>query len=160
MNTADVTSTRRQSFWWVRSFLNPMAKLILRSPLHGVMSRRLLLITFTGRRSGKHYTTPISYVQHGDTLLLGVGGPWWKNLQGGNPVQIRLRGKSIAGRAQAWTDEESMTRAYRTILAENPVQARFMGITAGPDGQPASQSIQQALLRGGAVVEISLDSSS
>ena len=83
---------RRQAFWWVRTLFNPLAKTTLRSPLHGGMSRRLLLITFPGRKSGKQYTTPISYVQHGDTLLLGVGGRWWKNLRGGVPVQVRLRG--------------------------------------------------------------------
>jgi hypothetical protein len=83
MDTARTVTSRRQAFWLVRTILNPIAKVILRSPLHGVMSRRLMLITFAGRRSGKHYTTPISYVQEGHTLLLGVGGPWWKNLRGG-----------------------------------------------------------------------------
>lgn len=158
MDTADTMAGRRQTFLWVRTILNPTAKVILRSPLHRVMSRRLMLITFPGRRSGKHYTTPISYVQQGHTLLLGVGGPWWKNLLGGVPVQVRLRGKTYAGRAEAWGDEASMTRVYRTILAHNPTQARFMGITATADGQPASHDIQRALQRGAAVVEISLDS--
>lgn len=129
---------------------------MLRSPLHGVMSRRLLLITFPGRKSGKLYTTPISSVQHGDTLLLGVGGRWWKNLRGGVPVQVRLRGKCYAGCAEAWTDEAAMTSAYRTILDENPTQARFMGITATANGQPDSHAVQQALQRGAAVVKITL----
>jgi deazaflavin-dependent oxidoreductase (nitroreductase family) len=148
---------RRQTFLWVRAILNPVAKVILRSPMHRVMSRRLLLITFPGRRSGKHYTTPISYVQQGHTLLLGVGGPWWKNLRGGVPVQVRLRGKTYAGRAEAWTDEASMTRVYRIILAHNPTQARFMGITNTSDGQPDSRDIQRALQREAAVVEVSLN---
>jgi F420H(2)-dependent quinone reductase len=158
MDTARPTSNRRQAFWMVRTILNPLAKVILRSPLHGIMSRRLMLITFTGRRSGKQYTTPISYVQQGNTLLLGVGGPWWKNLRGGVPVQVRLCGKTYTGRAEAWTDEASMSKAYRTILAQNPTQARFMGISATADGQPESHTIQQARQRGAAVVEISLNS--
>jgi hypothetical protein len=115
-------------------------------------------MTFSGRKSGKQYTTPISYVQQGRTLLLGVGGPWWKNLRRGVPVQVRLRGKTYAGCAEAWTDEASMSRVYRTILAQNPTQARFMGIRATADGQPASHDIQQARKLGAAVVEISLDS--
>lgn len=156
MDTAQTRARRRQAFWWVRIILNPLAKSISRSPFHGMMSHRLLLITFLGRKSGKQYTTPISYVQQGDTLLLGVGGRWWKNLRGGASVQIRLRGKTYAGRAEAWTDEATMTQAYRTILAKNPTQARFMGITAIADGQPDRHSIQQALQRGAAVVEIRL----
>ena len=154
MDIAPPTSHRRQAFWVVRSILNPLAKGILRSPLHGIMSRRLLLITFAGRKSGKPHTTHISYVQQGNTLLLGVGGPWWKNLRGGVAGQVRVRGKTYTGRAEVWTDEASMSRAYRTILAQNPTQARFMGITATADGQRASHIIQQ----GAAVVEISLHS--
>lgn len=115
-----------------------------------------MLISFTGRRSGKHYTTPISYVQQGQTLLLGVGGAWWKNLRGDAPVQVRLCGKTYTGRAEVREDEASMTRAYQTILAQNPTQARFMGITATPDGQPDSHDVQRARQRGAAVVEIHL----
>jgi hypothetical protein len=113
-------------------------------------------ITFPGRKSGKQDTTPISDVQHRDTLLLGVGGHWWKTLRGGVAVQVRLRGKLHTGRAEAWTDESAMTSAYRTILAENPTLGRFMGITVTADGQPDRRAIQQALQRGAAVVEITL----
>lgn len=136
---------RRRAFGWIRTFLNPLATVILRSPLHGVMSRRLLLITFSGRKSGKVYTTPISYVQQDRTLLLGVGGPWWKNLRGGVPVQVRLRGKTLTGRAEVWTDEASMTRVYQTILAVNPTQARIMGITATANGEPDSHDVRQVV---------------
>jgi deazaflavin-dependent oxidoreductase (nitroreductase family) len=157
METSHPLAGRRRAFWWIRTLLNPLAKVILRSPFHGVMSRRLLLITFSGRKSGKVYTTPISYVQQDRTLLLGVGGPWWKNLRGGVPVQVRLRGKTLTGRAEAWTDEASMTRVYQTILAVNPTQARFMGITATANGEPESHDVQRVLQRGSAVVEISLN---
>jgi deazaflavin-dependent oxidoreductase (nitroreductase family) len=156
MNTVRTMVGRRQAFLWLRTILNPLAKSILRSPLHAVMSHSLMLITFTGRRSGKSYTTPISYAQQGQTLLLGVGGLWWKNLRGGASVRVRLRGKTYAGRAEAWADEASMTRVYRTILTQHPTQARFMGITTTSDGQPESHSVQQALQRGAAVVEIQL----
>jgi hypothetical protein len=136
MDTAESRVERRQAFWWVRTILNPFAKTILRSPLHGVMSRRLMLITFTGRRTGKQYTTPISYVQQGKTLLLGVGGPWWRNLGGGAQVQVRLQGKTYTGHAEAWSDEASMIKAYHTILAKNPTQARFRGSQPPPTGNP------------------------
>ncbi len=158
MDTAHPLAGRRRAFWWIRAFLNPLAKVILCSPLHGVMSHRLLLNTFSGRTSGKVYTTPISYIQQGRTLLLGVGGPWWKNLRGGVPVQVRLRGKTLTGRAEARTDEASMTRVYQTILAVNPTQARFMEINATANGEPDSQDVQRMLQRGSAVAEITLDS--
>lgn len=72
MDAAQSMARRRQAFWWVCTLFNPLTRSILRSPLHWGMSRRLLLITFPGRKSGKLYTAPISYVQHSDTLLLGA----------------------------------------------------------------------------------------
>jgi hypothetical protein len=156
MDTAHTMTRRRHAFWWVRTLLNPLATSILRSPFHGVTSRRLLLLTFPGRKRGKQYTTPISSVRQGDTLLLGVDGRWRKNLRGGVPVQVHLRGKTSAGRVEAWTDETSVTHTYRTILAQNPTQARFMGIPATADGQPERHDIQQALQRGAAIIAIHL----
>jgi hypothetical protein len=52
---------------------NPLIALILRSPLHPLVSRRLALITVTGRRSGRTYTFPLGYEQDGDTVTVGPG---------------------------------------------------------------------------------------
>src|SRR5262249_17743027 len=42
--------------------INPVIRALLRSPVHGLMSKSLMLITFTGRKSGRRYTTPVRYV--------------------------------------------------------------------------------------------------
>ena len=42
-------------------WFDPFVKLILCSPLHGILSRNTMLFTFTGRRSGKEYTTPVNF---------------------------------------------------------------------------------------------------
>jgi hypothetical protein len=107
METAPSMVRRRRAFWWVRTLFNPLAKSMLRSPLHGFMSRRLLLITFSRRKSGKQYTTSIRYVQHGDTLLLGVGGqPDPPTVQ-----QALQRGAAVV--------EITLLRGSRVIDAEN-----------------------------------------
>jgi hypothetical protein len=41
--------------------VNPLARRLLRSPLHGLASGRLALITYTGRHSGRRYTIPVGY---------------------------------------------------------------------------------------------------
>jgi hypothetical protein len=48
-------------------------KRLLRSPLHGIVGRSFMLITFTGRKSGRAYTTPVQYVQDSNTLYVGTG---------------------------------------------------------------------------------------
>jgi deazaflavin-dependent oxidoreductase (nitroreductase family) len=156
MTTTPGAERRRNSFRLIQAVFNPLSKTILRSPLHRVMSRKLLLITLTGRKSGKKFTTPISYVQQGDTLLLAVGGSWWKNLRGGTTVWVRLQGKLRTATTEVVTDEEAMSEIYQIILAQNPTQGRFMGIKAEPDGKPNANDLRQAIERGAAVVKVQI----
>jgi len=87
--------------WFMNNIANPFVRLILRSPLHRLLSAALLLITYRGRKSGKAYTLPVQYVQTGHTLYIVPGMPerktWWRNLKGGLPVQLTLRGQVLNG---------------------------------------------------------------
>lgn len=80
---------------------NPINKAILRSPLHGLMSKSTMLITFRGRKSGKTYTTPVEYHRVGQSITVysWQNRSWWKNLRGGAPVTLRVRGKDLSGTA-------------------------------------------------------------
>jgi deazaflavin-dependent oxidoreductase (nitroreductase family) len=81
---------------------NPIVKSILRSPLRGLMSSNTTLLTFTGRKSGRQYSTPISYAREGSviTLITRRSRQWWKNLQGGAPVTVLLKGQERPGLAE------------------------------------------------------------
>ncbi|MEW5868555.1 MAG: nitroreductase/quinone reductase family protein [Chloroflexota bacterium] len=70
---------------------------LLRSRLHFLASHGLMLITVTGRKTGKLYTTPVAYRREGERLVFfsGRGLAWIKNLQGGAPVRLVLKGKEV-----------------------------------------------------------------
>ena len=90
-----------------RILANAIATTILRSPWHRMRSDHLLLLTFTGRKSGKAFTTPLRYVQEGETLrLLVVRSPWWKNLVGEATVRVLLRGQMRTGTAEVLPEED------------------------------------------------------
>ena len=74
-------------------FANSIATFLLRSPLHGMMSSFLVLLTFTGRKSGKQYTIPVGYGRKGNTLSIFTDNKWYKNLQANPEVKVRLQGK-------------------------------------------------------------------
>src|SRR5512139_4060490 len=80
--------------------VNNAMRFVLRSPLHGIVSNTVLLITFSGRKSGKTYTTPVSYSQDGDQVYIFTHAPWWKNLRSGAPVGLRIRGREYQGVAE------------------------------------------------------------
>lgn len=91
---------------------NPLVRGLLRSPMHGIASGRLALISVTGRRSGDVFTFPVMYTREGDAVTVVVGWPerkrWWRNLTGdGAPVTVRLGGVDHTGRAVAHGDETS-----------------------------------------------------
>lgn len=89
-------------------FVNPLMKALLRSPLHGLVSDALLLLTFTGRKSGRTYATPVGYEALDGTLYVTsqTDRVWWRNLRGGAEVTVRLRGERRAGFAQVIEDDE------------------------------------------------------
>jgi F420H(2)-dependent quinone reductase len=89
---------------WNRSG-NRIVRLLLRSPAHPLLGRRLTLITVTGRRTGREHTLPVAYRKLGESLTIPVMWPerklWWRNLRDGAPVRLRLNGKDRSGRAHA-----------------------------------------------------------
>ena len=88
---------------------NRLVALLLRSPLHPVASRQLAVITVTGRRSGREHSFPVGYSRSGEQVTIPVMWPqrklWWRNLRGGAPVRLRLRGEVRTGQAQVRGDE-------------------------------------------------------
>lgn len=81
---------------------NLFVKPLLRSPLHFTLSHHVTLIQFNGRESGKMVATPVEYRRQGDTLIVisRKGRAWWKNVQGGAPVTLRLCGRDVQAVAE------------------------------------------------------------
>ncbi|MBM4405448.1 MAG: nitroreductase family deazaflavin-dependent oxidoreductase [Chloroflexi bacterium] len=105
--------------------VNPFAKLLLRSPLHFLMSSRVLLITVTGRKSGRRYTTPVEYTRQGSlvTIVSRNDRSWWKNVSAKHQVRLQLRGRSVTGNAQLFSDDTAaiarcLQRQYKKLTAE------------------------------------------
>ena len=83
----------------MQRFGNRIVALLLRSPLHRLLGGGVMLVTVTGHRSGRRYTTPVQY-ERSDGELYAVSRrsrSWWRNLRGGAPVVVRVRGGERAG---------------------------------------------------------------
>lgn len=104
--------TRTPPAWLKPAFtvINPVMKALLRSPLHGLVSDMLLLITFTGRKSGRDYTTPVGYEDVDGTLYITsqTDRVWWKNLRGGAEVSVTVRGEQREAHATVIEDDEAV----------------------------------------------------
>src|SRR5712691_523168 len=70
---------------------NVAVQLLLRSPLHFWLSDTMLLLTYTGRKSGRRDTNPVSYSREGDVVTVFTYRSWWRNLRGGAPVRVEIK---------------------------------------------------------------------
>ncbi len=101
--------------------LNPLVAAILRSPAHWPLSKGLLLLSFTGRKSGRRFTIPVGYQRDGDVVTVLVSEArkkrWWRNYREAGPVAVRLRGREQSG--TGWVvppdSEEFRDRAERSL---------------------------------------------
>ena len=126
-------------------FVNKTMQFILRSPLHGMVSKTILLITFTGRKSGKIYTTPVDYSQDGDQVFIFTHANWWKNLRSGAPVTLRLRGREFQGLAEPVAeDKQAVAAGLSAHLRKVPFDAKFYGVTFDDQGNPNPEQVAQA----------------
>lgn len=136
--------------------INPMMKALLNSPFHGGVSKNLLLLTFTGRKSGKIFTTPVGYVRQGGSLTVLTHSAWWKNLIGGVPVSVRIQGKNVTGVGSPLDDPLEIKSAVRDLIAANgETRARQLGYWV-EDLDASPQAIQQAVA-GTIFIRIRLD---
>ena len=110
----------RFPFSVINQTANRVTRPLLRSRWHGVLSDRLLLLTVTGRKSGRVFTIPVSYLEQGEKIVIEPSAPerklWWRNLRGaGAPVRVRLRGRDRTGHAVASGDERTGVRVEVTL---------------------------------------------
>ena len=111
--------------------VNKFPALLLRSPLHGLIIGSVLLITFNGRKSGKKYTTLITCLGEGDTVLMTTDSPWWKNLWGAR--DFAEKGRKYAGVADAITDETEVAQVLEMMLGEYPSYGKYTGVKPSTD---------------------------
>lgn len=108
--------------------MNPLMKALLYSPFHGRISKSLMLLSFTGRKSGKKFTTPVGYLRQSNLIIVFTHSSWWKNMIGGAPVSMRIQGKNINGVAIPVDDPVETKSMVRDLIASSSEdRARQMG---------------------------------
>jgi hypothetical protein len=109
--------------WMLNRVVNPLVRALLRSPLHALLSRRLVLLRVTGRRSGRTFELPVGYVRDASGILVTVGAPehkqWWRNIDGPTSITVVLRGHTRPGMAEL-LDCDASTKVH-IALSDEPL---------------------------------------
>jgi deazaflavin-dependent oxidoreductase (nitroreductase family) len=119
---------------------------LLRSPLHKIASKNTLLITFTGCKSGRRYTTPVNYVLDGNVIFITSmrSRSWSRNLRRGAAISIRLKGQDMETYGDVIEDDENVTRQLIAYLQKAPQYARYFKVNLDPDGNQNPEDVAQA----------------
>lgn len=111
--------------------VNPTMTALLRSPLHGLLSKSLMLLIYEGRKSGKRFIIPVGYVRHNDRIYVFTHSAWYKNFIGGAPVAMRLRGELVRGTATVIDDPATIYQVVQQIVADRgDSMTERMGLTS------------------------------
>ncbi len=75
--------------------------------------RPMVLLTTTGRKSGKQRTIPLQYMMDGENIIVvasnggNVNQPaWWHNIKANADVTVQVGKKTMRARAETANDEE------------------------------------------------------
>jgi deazaflavin-dependent oxidoreductase (nitroreductase family) len=132
--------------------VNVPMRAVLGLPFPTPLGRRLMLVHHTGRRTGRHYRQPVSYVRLGDDLLTPGGGRWTENLRDGEPVRLTLRGRSVTASPELVRDQGDVSRLFDAMAARNPALRRFVPIPRSADGRLDPDRLAQAIRYGFCIV--------
>jgi len=109
---------------------NPMMIWLLRSPFHGMLDKGIMLVTVTGRKSGKNYSTPVNYLRDGNTLwvISTRARTWWRNLIDGAPLEVLLSGQDLKAQGEAIVDEQAVAERLVSYFQKAPQFAKYFRV--------------------------------
>ena len=128
----------------VLRLVNPIVVALLRSRLHRLASKNLMLLTVTGRKSGRSYTLPVTRHEQPDgTLVVSAAGSWRHNLRAGSDVRVTLDGRERTAHVTPEEDPVQAAEVFKGLL--DRASARDVGVKVNVDRSPTPDEIKPVL---------------
>ena len=112
--------------------LNPITRAIARSPLHPLISDNIVVLIFPGKKSGKIYSIPVSYLETSDKEMVCLTDRpyiWWRNLINNKNIQILLRGKLLNAEADVEFENDDLIAENLTAMCiHSKIDAYFANV--------------------------------
>lgn len=128
-------------------FINPFVRVILKSPIHFILSHQILLFRVIGRKSKKIYEIPASYAHINDALVCVTlrENLWWKNFIEIENQDIYFKGKKINKKISInFSDDNFVRTKLKELIEHNPIDAFFAGVKLDRNKVPNSEDLDKA----------------
>ena len=109
-----------------------------------VIGRAILLLTTTGRKTGRMRVTPLQYEEVDGLIHIGsargTGSDWYRNIVANPGVEVRVKNKRFKGRGETVTDPHRVADFLEHRLGNRP---RFVGALMRTEGVPPNPTREQ-----------------
>ncbi|HZC54036.1 MAG TPA: hypothetical protein VE441_16280 [Mycobacterium sp.] len=129
--------------------VNPMLRTLLRTPLAGSARKQLMVLSFTGRKTGRPYSLPVSAHMIDNNLYALTGAPWKQNFRGGATAEVVYDGKTTAMRGELIRDRAVVSDLYQRCAQAYGVQRaqRMIGLKFRDQRMPTLDEFAEAVDR-------------
>ena len=135
----------------VFGLVNKVVVFLSETPLHLLFSHQVMVLHFSGRRTGRAYAIPVSYGRDETTgkivCMTDASGVWWKNLISENSIEITVKGvrRRVSVRVEAY-DRKAIAQALAGFCRRSRASAFFSGV-AMVQGEPVARDLEAAATR-------------
>ena len=129
--------------------VNPLLRFLLRTPLAGAAGKQLMVLDFTGRKTGRAYSIPLSAHVIDDQLHALTGASWKQNFRGGADARVVYEGKTTAMRGELLRDRGVVSDLYLRCAESYGVQRaqRMIGLKYREQRIPTREEFAEAVDR-------------
>ena len=131
--------------------VNPAVKFLLGTPLAGGLRRQMMVLNFTGRKSGRQYSIPVSAHRLDNALYALASAGWTANFRDGATAEVLWDGKKTTMRGELIRDPATVAdlshRAAESYGAKTA--QRMMGLKFRDDRVPTLEEFTEAAQRDG-----------
>jgi hypothetical protein len=125
---------------------NPLVRILLGSPLHGVLGDSFLVLHLTGRKTGRRYNIPVGYVDMEGRLAVVTVARWRVNLRGGADIKVTRHGHLRPMHALLDEDPASVAVSYQAMIDRIGLRKaqRQLGISLPGGRAPTALELKDA----------------
>lgn len=128
---------------------NPMLRFLLGTPLAGPLRRQLMVLNFTGRKSGRQFSIPVSAHHINGTLYAIANAGWKHNFSGGADADVLHEGKTLKMHGEVISDPAAVADlAHRCAQSYGVKKAQtMMGLKFRDEKIPTVDEFAEAIAR-------------
>jgi hypothetical protein len=127
--------------------VNPILRLVLRTPVLGAAVKQLMVVSFNGRKTGKQYAIPLSAHRIDNDLYALTGAPWKHNFRDGAAAQVLHDGKTTTMHGDLIQDPSVVADLYRRCSESYGVKGaqRMIGVKFRDHRIPTLEEFTEAV---------------